>query len=175
MSENNNKDKKINEILSGLQSGNDAEIILALNEVKEHGNPVLIPFLIDLAFDVNPNIVQLSTKILYTLNEPGCVPVLIKEAKKQTTENQAFVIAAIWHSSLPTEGYLIDLVDLSLSGNYMLCVECLTVIENMSKEIKDSDVQASLELIQMHYSSQAKEKQSLISELKLVVQNLLIG
>lgn len=95
---------------------------------------------------------------------------LIGEIKKDyKAETIAMLVSSCWQSGLDYSEFVPDLLMIFLNGDYLVSLECLTVIEacahNISGKIKN-DMLADLEA---STGKKFKEKSALINELKAIL------
>lgn len=143
------KAKKIAAIRTELNSGDDARIIKGLQEMKEHGDPTLIPDLVELlnnqpSIDVESKVLE----VLNTLKDNKAVEPLLEAA--QLADNKALqpqLMGAIWQSGLSVKGQLDPIVSTALKGDYITAFECLTIIDHAEAIGSRAEIEHQLQQI----------------------------
>jgi len=125
----NNFDEQI----KNLSSKNDIEVLDAIEKLRINGNENAIPFLIELLKNNKSEEVKNDVaNLLFELKNEKALPILIKEFNKpENLEYQRLLVSACWESGLDCTPYLFHFIELAIKSDYMVCLECLTVIENL--------------------------------------------
>lgn len=171
------RNKKENETFVLLNSSKEEDILKGLKQAKEYGTEKMIPQIITIAIEgSNENIKKKGIDILYNLQDDHCIPVILSEVEKMSlSDSKQLVLASLWHSNLNTNAYIIELVQMALKQDYLVCLECLTVIENMQGSLDNELLEKALLMINEHLQYSKDDKIDLIKELKLVIEQFLIG
>ncbi len=169
--------KKTQETSFLLLSANENEILKGLKQAKEHGSADMIPVIVKLAqFEGNDSITKSSYEILYNLKDEKSIPFLLEEIKKIKDDSyKAAITASLWESGLNTNNYIEEITELAINSEYLTCLECLTIIENIKGDIDSEKVENSIKSIGDHLIHAKKEDTVLLVELKKVLETLLIG
>ncbi len=125
--------KVIQEKIKELESDNAKTIIAAIEKLREIGDETVIPHIIQLLVK-HPleDVKNAASHFLFDLKDPKVLPTLISEIQNpDNKEFQRILVSACWESSINCSAYLPFFVDLAIISDYMVCLECLTVIENM--------------------------------------------
>lgn len=176
MSENQTS-KKLQELISVLSSSPTDDVILRhIQDIRAMGNEQLIkPIIHILVTTENEMVFHEITQILYELKNQNCIEPLIQMIQDESTLKYRNVLAsALWQSNLHCEAHVKPLVDIALKNDYLTCIEILTVIENLSNNISDQDLIDSLRKIDDYLAQHQDEKNTLLMELKLVLEQFLM-
>ena len=131
------KDSVRKEILDQLISLDEAIVNKALDKIRKKGDHTFIgPLLHRLTSDDNTMVQAMIIKLFQDLNDVPSMELLIDgltEERLDTVRPQ--LLEAVWQSGLDIRHKLDNIVDISLKGDYIVCLECLTIIENMEPGI----------------------------------------
>lgn len=135
------KDSVRKEILDQLISLDEAVVKKGLDKIRKKGDHSFIgPLLHRLSSDENTMVQAMIIKLLQDLKDVPSMELLIDGLQEERLDSlRPQLLEAVWQSGLDISHKLDDIVDISLKGDYMVCLECLTIIENMEPGI-DNDV-----------------------------------
>lgn len=176
MSENQ-LSKRLQDLIAVLSNSPSDELLLKhLNEIRNIGNEHLIkPMVHILVNTTNDQVYEEITQVLFELKNQQCiVPLLELIQDKSTVEHRDVLVSALWQSNLRCEAYVKTLVDIALENDYLTCIEVLTVIENLSNGIPDQDLIDGLHKIDEYLNSHKDVKNSLLQELKAILEQFLM-
>lgn len=125
--------RTLNHLHTILESGNNAEILKTIERLRSDGSATSIPYLVDVLVN-NPSedVKNAVAAYLFDLKEKSALPALIRAIQDpRNREYQQLLVSACWESGLDCTPYLDFFIDLAIIADYMVCLECLTVIENM--------------------------------------------
>lgn len=126
-------DKSIQHLHAQLETGNNADVLRAMEALRHDGDVTTIPYIVNVLVN-NPNedVKNEALHYLFDLKEESALPALIRAVQDpKNKEYQQMLVSACWESGLDCTPYLYFFVDLAIISDYMVCLECLTVIENM--------------------------------------------
>lgn len=123
--------EKQTELLNDLNSGVDAKINKAVDEVGEFGFLGVIPVLFDVFQATNNAYLQDKiVKVIMDVHNKNAPKIIISELiSREWPLNLEKVLAAIWQSGLDYGPFLEDFVKFVRSKDLTVCVEALTCIE----------------------------------------------
>jgi hypothetical protein len=123
-----------------LESGSDTEVLQTIESLRVEGNEHSIPFLVKtLVTRNNEEIKNAVANLLFELKNENALPALIASIlNPENKEYKSILISACWESGLNCSSYLSFFVDLAIQSDYLECIECLTVIENMPGPFDDA-------------------------------------
>ena len=143
------------QLVKRLFSARDDVVLSVIHEIRNTGNPEMIPALMELyARTDSPDIIRAIAGLIGDLKSQSAVsklfPVIrdISDAGKKQS-----LIAACWQSGLDFSAYIDIFLDIFLEEDYMTALEAFTVIENSLPFMQEK---AILE----KYISYLKEKQA---------------
>lgn len=126
-------EKERKKLHDDLASGDDKKIIAALDKLRDNGDIHTIPAVVKVL--VNSSSEEVKSKslgFLFDLKSQESLPALLGTIlDTNNKEFQAVLVSACWESGLDCTKYLEFFTDLAIRTDYLVCLECLTVIENM--------------------------------------------
>jgi hypothetical protein len=169
---------KIEKLTAKLRSNSEDTVIETLDIIREEGNAKVLPAVLDLLADTdNPEIEAAIIQLLFDLQDEEAVPYLVSALNNQRMKYYySFLISAFWQSSLDGSDHLTLFVNKAVKGDYMVCLEALTVIENFDTSFDNEEVQhcASM-LMEAVEREKVGEKKELLKSMLEVVEQLSIG
>jgi hypothetical protein len=161
-------EKRVKELAAKLHDKNknivSSAIISLRNEVPFSGAIRLLTELFDKTDDVN--IKDLIRTFMNDIKESGIRSEVIKEINKSyKAETAGMLVSSCWQSGLDYSEFAPDLLKIFLKGDYLVSLECLTVIEesiiNLSRKNKDD----MIKYLNNNMNNKVGEKSALINEL----------
>ncbi|MCB9336402.1 MAG: hypothetical protein H6586_09640 [Flavobacteriales bacterium] len=169
-----NKDNQYNNIIKDLNSKDESKVLIAIKQLRKYGKPESIDALLNLYISTHNSTVKSEiTSILYDLKDEQSVGRIISaiENEKYATI-KPFIISILWQSSVDASSYLDVLITQAIEGDYEICLEVLTVIENLDTTFNADEISdINYDLIEAIENEETDKKFLLIS-LKDVIDNL---
>ena len=170
------QEKKINQLLSDLNSSNPGKVTIALDSLQVYGDSSIIFPLFDflktsddekskaevLEFLCNLKDTNSMTKVMECLKDEHFSPVRIE------------ILTAIWNCPINFSEFLHEFVKIAVENDYLHCLECLTIIENLDGPFDEKSVFESQLLLKDYHENKypkTKEKDLLISEIALLIRD----
>lgn len=170
------KQKKVQDLLSELSTGDDKRQVKAVQGLKMHGNETVIePLLLVLA---NKPSEAVYSAIVDLLNTPKStkVPAVIANAlvDKRFVEIRHSLLTTIWSSGLDYRPYLKEIVTAGTEGEMMDALECITIIENIEGEMTEDQLFEPLIVLTEYLGSTSDDgpKLDLLREVTGTLQNI---
>ena len=137
------KNNRFNNILKDISSKDEKKVLTALKQLRKHGKPEAIRPLIEVLKNSTNEIVRSEVlSLLYDLKEQNVVDEIILAIEDEYFVNEkALLIAIFWQSSLDGSEYLSTFVKEAIRGDYLTCIEVLTVIENFEATFQETEVE----------------------------------
>lgn len=176
MSDKKNNKSKLSQLILELKSDSTSKVTAAIKEIYNIGEPEVIPALIFVLKNNNDSTIQKLLKdLLSDINRSDAAEVFIDEVKKEEkSEDLKKLLEILWNSKLDFSPFLADIVEIGISGDYLIALDCLTIIENMAGPFSESQLLES----QLHLKEFAEEnknsdqrKNQIISEIALFVRD----
>ena len=163
-------------IVNALQSDNDQTVIETVEKIREKGSAALIPFLIDLLISTKSGEIQQAVERLFSeLREQACVAPIMEALQSKSTEGYKHILVSVfWQSALDGSEYFENFVKLAIEEDYLTCIECLSVLENIDFEINEDQLVNAIADInsELHKTT---DKTPLLVDLATMLQNKMIG
>lgn len=172
----NTKQAKIEVLLTDLKSNNTSKIKIALEALKIVGEPSSLSQII---VQLNPSGPSeknsLILEFLSCLKDRKARKVMMDLIQHQDLNAlQQLLLSTIWNSPLDYTDYLEVFVELAIKGDFMVSLECLTIIENLDGSFSEKSVMESQVLLGEYADSNPdknSQKGALMSEIALLIQD----
>jgi HEAT repeat protein len=140
---------KFVEHLKGLESANNAEILKAIRAIREDGNENAIPFLVKtLVNNPDEDIKNEVAHVLFDLKNQRALPgLIIAIMNPENREYQHTLVAACWESGLNCTPFLSEFTEIAIHSDYLVTLESLTVIENMTGPFNQEELNKCIEKV----------------------------
>ena len=161
----------INQLKEDLSSSNDSVITKALTKTRAKGNEQLIDPLIELYTKTeNQKIKEEIKNIFSELKNKDILEFLLPHLNEGSNEVKELILFSIWSSGIDMTDHIPELIEASCSGNYMVILEALTVLENLEGPFNEDDLfQANTLLQQYLYESEDSKEKELIKSMYDIV------
>lgn len=178
MKDENSGSESIDKLAAKLRSNSEDTVLDTLDLIRDEGNSKILPAVLDLLADTdNPEIEAGIIQLLFDLRDEEAVPYLVAALNNQRLKYYySFLISAFWQSALDGSDHLTLFVTKAIKGDYMVCLEALTVIENFDTAFENNEIQhcASL-LMEAIEREKAGEKKELLKSMLEVIEQLSTG
>jgi len=143
------KNKIIQKQLDNLQANDTKTILKAIKKLRDIGDETVIPYIVKvLVKNPTEEVKNAAAHFLFDLKDPKVLPVLINEIQNpENKEYQRILVSACWESSINCSAYLPFFIDLAIISDYLICLECLTVIENMEGPFELKELNEAIEKV----------------------------
>lgn len=162
-------------LIESLRSDKPQVVLESILQIRKSGNCRILPSILDLLLETDDSNVEAKIiELLFDLKSQDCAPTLIEAIQDERMEYyHNFFVAAFWQSSLDGSEYLQEFVRAGIKGDYMVCLECLTVIENFDSSFSSEEImECNADLVEAILDETNKDKLALLEQLKDVVNNL---
>lgn len=166
---------KLKSLLKDISIGKEEIILNALKQLESYGDITVIPSLLNrLEIEKSSEVVKAIVRFLGNVQDEEIVEALMTYIRQgQKKEILSIVLPCIWNSKHNYSAYIADFVSLSIEEDYLIALECLTILEQMPGPFEESWLlEAQLFLKEYHQSSTLKEekKTQIISEIARFVK-----
>lgn len=168
----NTQQKVINQIKTDLASDKSLIVSKALVKTKAIGNEELIAPLVELYKTTEDIKLKQEVKNIFSeLKNKNCVDFLLPHLMEDNYEVKELVLFSMWSSGIDMTDYIVELIEYSCDGGFMVILEALTVLENLEGPFNDEDLfQASTIIQEKIYESEDDKKKELLQSMSNVIQ-----
>ena len=161
----------INQLKEDLSSSNDSVITKALTKTRAKGNEQLIDPLIELYTKTENQKIKEEIKSIFSeLKNKDILDFLLPQLSEGINEVKELILFSIWSSGIDMTDHIPELIEASCSGDYMVILEALTVLENLEGPFNEDDLfQANTLLQQYLYESEDSKEKELIKSMYDIV------
>ena len=165
------KQRVLNQLKEDLSSSNDSVITKALTKTRAKGNEQLLDPLIELYTKTENQKIKEEIKSIFSeLKNKDILDFLIPHLSEGNNEVKELILFSIWSSGIDMTDYIPELIEASCSGDYMVILEALTVLENLEGPFNEDDLfQANTLLQQYLYESEDSKEKELIKSMYDIV------
>lgn len=155
------KKTKIKSILKDINSGQEKKVIEGLNALKVNGDDNVVRPIIDLwnkgvSTNLEQEIMEFISDIRSTTSAQIIMDVLLDE---EYNDIHLLLLSTIWNSKVDYSEYIVDFVNLAVNHNFLVTLECLTIIENLEGPFEEHHI-LDAEIILREYAEEHNEKKS---------------
>ncbi|MBI2281178.1 MAG: hypothetical protein HYU68_10880 [Bacteroidetes bacterium] len=171
--ENNNR---FNNIIKDLKSDDKEKIIVAIKQLRSHGQKEAIAEILEVYTQTKDEEIKSQlTNLLFDLKSETAIQPLFKAINEPKYKSiKPFLISIFWQSSLDASEHLNTLVNLAVNGDYTICLEVLTVIENFDTTFDEQDIVDAVYDIDEALDDAEDIKYKLLLSIKEVITNLAV-
>lgn len=168
--------KKLVLILDDLKSSKPEKVTLALDSLQVYGDYTIIEPLFQFMLETDNNESKsLVLEFLCNLKDSKSM-LMVMDALHQAKFKsiQIEILTTIWNSPLDYSEYLADFVKLAVENDYLIALECLTVLENLDGPFEESSLLESQLYLKDYYEGKhikSKEKDQFMSEIALLLKD----
>lgn len=168
-------EKKMNQLISDLNSGSETKISQAIKTLEEHGDSRAIkPLANVLLTSDSPDIQKEILELFSSLKDSSsAVEVMDILQDPQFAAIRPAILTTVWNTKVDFSSYIDDFVGIAVQGDFMEVLDCLTIIENMEGPFMEEDIlECQLHLKNYLEDSSPKDQQKaeLLSEIALKVK-----
>lgn len=173
MEKNNNR---FNNIIKDLKSNDKEKILVAIKQLRSHGQKEAIPEVLELFIQTNDQEIKSQlTNLLFDLkSETAILPLFNAINSLKYKSIQPFLISIFWQSSLDASEHLNKLVRLAINGDFNVCLEVLTVIENFDSSFDEDNIMEAIYDIEEELTEADENKYKLLVSMKERISSLQI-
>jgi HEAT repeat protein len=165
--------KVIDQIKIDLLSEDEGIIKKALVKTRDKGNELLIDTLIKLYTSSKNEMIKEEVKSIFSeIKNKNSIDYLLPYLENESNEIKELALYALWSSGLDMTDHIPKVVGAACSGNFMVILEALTVLENLEGPFPEEDLLESNTLLQeqLHESNDSSSKDLLKSMYEVIQQ-----
>jgi len=161
------KQKIDQRIQKNLFSPNTEVVISAINEIKERGNRLYIPLLLELLNTMPENEVEKEIcNVLGSVKEKDSVNSFIRAIEDEKFNKiRKLIITACWQNGLDFSTFLPVFIDQVISEEWETAFEAFTVIDNLEYLPSDAIIRVSVEKINQALGNANEQKKYFLKEI----------
>jgi len=158
-------------LIEGLYSSENDTVLANLDKIKSKGNTNLMPALIHVLSTTKDELVKEAiTDIFCQLKDTPSIELMIiflQIDKYSSIHN--ILMSAVWQTGFDGSKYLSLFIELALKGDYLVCLDVLSIIDNMRDSFQDDLIQDLVEEIErLIPKTEAKQSQLLFELIETV-------
>lgn len=166
---------KIAKLMAEVESGIPSKVSTALDSLKIYGDESIIAPLFH-AIDAQKDEKGVSEIIEFLSSLKN------SKAREQVMEclnNPIFIdkrvniLSTIWNSPLDYSEYLPEFISLAANGDFLITLECLTILENLEGPFEEADLLEAQLILKEYHENGVKDPQKdhLMSEIALLLKD----
>lgn len=167
------KNKILNQIIKDFNSDDIDTVKKALVKVRDKGKTAVLEPLFDLFEKTEDEEIRSEIKsILADVKDSYALEVIIDRLKTGSEALNEVLLFSLWNSSLNAVDYIPEVIDAAKSGNYMIALEALTVIENLDGPFSNEKLTEAQFILNEYFSESLDEKEALMRSILDVILKL---
>ena len=168
---------KLNALSIELKSGNETKISAAIKILQTNGHANILPELVELLKTKTSQKIRAELmELLNDLRDSSVAETMIELINDENNNSVLQeLLSAIWGSKVDYSQYLPEFIAIAVDGDFMIALECLTIIENLEGPFEERLVlESQLHLRDYVEDSAPKEekKAKIMSEIALIIKDL---
>ena len=130
------------------KSAEEKELLNIIDSIRKTGNIKAIPLLFKLMVSTeNDEIQNEISHLIFDIKDLKIIPHLFEAIENPALiKFQRVLVSACWESGINYSMHLEFFVNLAAKSDYLTCLECLTVIENMEGPFDNKTLDQCIEL-----------------------------
>ncbi len=166
--------KVIKQIAKDLTSKDPGIVQKALEKTRSKGNELLIDPLVNLYTKSNDEEIKQEVKSIFSeLKNDQSINYLLPYLEDDSNDVKELILFSIWSSGIDVGDYIKEITQAACTGNYMVILEALTVIENLEGPFSEEDIfQASTLLQEQLYELPDGDKKELLNSMYHYIQEM---
>tara|TARA_B100001109_G_scaffold255428_1_gene258385 strand:- start:702 stop:1235 length:534 start_codon:yes stop_codon:yes gene_type:complete len=167
--------KEVKSILKDFQASDEKIVLEAIKRNRKEGNSKTFEALLNTLKETDePTVESAIIEFLFDLKDQGAKDILIQKLEDNSLAYyNSFLVATFWQSSIDGSDHLELFVQKAIEGDYMTCLEALTVVENFDSAFSEDEIQnCLLEITDALEDEEESDKKALLNSLKEVIQTL---
>ena len=165
--------KVIDQIKIDLQSEDKKVLAKALTKTRDKGNEHLITPLIELYSKTKQEDIKQEVKSIFSeIKNKNSIDSLLFHLESKNNDIKELTLYALWSSGLDMTDHIPKVVEAACSGNFMVILEALTVLENLEGPFPEEDLLEASTILQekLHEAEEGSEKDLILSMNEVIQQ-----
>jgi len=157
-----------------LLSEDITTVLDTISKLRSFGNVEILPSMLELLKNSRDEAVRASiVNFLNDIKDPRAIPILIKAIEHPNFKHDLpEIVGACWQNGLNFSSHLKVFAKVMVTANYLTAIEASTVIESNFTDLKSSEIDEIISIIQSGINGQTKDKQALMNQLIIVLNTL---
>ena len=163
--------KNDQKLIEELYSTDDEVVLMSLDKIMDKGIKSLMPALIHVLSTSNNE--SIKDEIFCQLKDTASIEMMILflQLEKYNAIHEK-LRSALWQTAYDGSKFLSLFVQLAIQGDYLVCIDILSIIENMKEPFEDELIQDLIEQIEHAIPETEAKKSQLLFELTETIRNL---
>jgi len=167
------KDNRFNNIIADLKSDNNKKVLTALKQLRKHGKAEAITPILDVFVNADESIKQEIISFLFDLRDESTIePLLSAIENKKYVKEKNMIISVFWQSGLDGSEHIDFFVNQAIKGDYITCLEALTVIENFDATFEEGKIEDLKYDLDEAIDNDETDKKKLLESIKSTLESL---
>ena len=167
---------KLTQLVQELKSDSESNFRKAISELASIGDLSVIPDLFLLLKEKSNSFRQkMISNLLSEIQISDAAQIFIDSLRNEENPDvQKLILPVIWESKLDFSEFLPDIVEIAVSSDYLIALDCLTIIENMPGPFSESQLlEAQLHLKEFVEKKDDSDnrKNQILSEIALFIKD----
>lgn len=176
-STNKQRKLKIAKLLEDLAGGVPSKVTTALDALQVYGDESIIePLIQSLDKQKDEKSIAEIVEFLSSLKSSKAVEKVMEIlADPAYRHQQVRILSTIWNSPLDYSNYLATFVALAVQNDFLVALECLTILENLEGPFEEGEIMESQLLLKEYHDGihpKDKQKDHLVSEIALLIKDM---
>lgn len=161
--------------LDDLSSGEEKKMAKAIQTISTSGNVLILVELISLMLQTtNATVKKKVIALLSDVRDNDAKQLFMDTLNDEVYDKlKTDLVNVIWNSKLDFSEYIAEFVALSMEGELMLAIECLTVIENMTGPFEEHHLLEAQLYLKEYFSNLKRtkeQKDEIIAEIAFFIK-----
>ena len=165
---------KIAKLLKDVESGVPEKVKTALDALQVSGKDLIVePLIRAIKLQTDEESIAEIVEFLCSLKSTSASKEVMSCLKNpELADLRIQILSTIWNSPLDYSEYLAEFVTLAVKGDFLVTLECLTILENLNGPFEEADILESQLLLKSYYEgSREEQKDPLMDEIALLVKD----
>ena len=167
---------KIQQFLADVESGVPAKVKTALDALQVSGKDTVVePLIRAIKLQTDEESIAEIIEFLSSLKSTSASKeVMACLRNPEFSDMKVQILSTIWNSPLDYSEYLAEFVSLAVTGDFLLILECLTILENLNGPFEEADILESQLLLKTYYEGESRDAQKdpLMDEIAMLIKDI---
>lgn len=165
------------QIIAGLESGDEKQISKAISALKTTGTAEVLRPLAHLLMDgATSSFDKEIVEVFSSLKDTGAVEEVMEILKDDEFASiRQQLLSTVWNTALDYTYYFPDFVLFATEGDFLVALDCLTILENMPGPFEERHILESQWYLKEYLEDEApkeERKAQIMSEIALLIKDI---